>query len=121
MRSLLRNVRTFTYKNYLGKTAAIDDEGNYTGEPVVVYSNPIEALANISPATGVTYNAIFGTLTDYDKVIMTTDIWLDLDENSILWVDTPYGLDVPHDYIVKRISRGANGVVVAIKNVKVRL
>lgn len=121
MRGLLRNKQKFTYKNYLGKVAAVDDEGNYTGEVSVTYSNPIEVWANISPATGTTYNEIFGTLTDYDKVIVSTDSWIEIDENSVLWVDTAYGANVPHDYIVKRVSKGLNGVAIAISKVKVRI
>lgn len=119
MRSLLRNKVKFTYKNYLGKEYLVDDEGFNTGETVLTFSNPIEVWANISPATGITNTEIFGNLTDYDKVIVTTDIWLDIDENSILWLDTDYGPDTPHDYIVKRVSKGLNGIAIAVSKVKV--
>lgn len=119
MRSATRNKYPFYYATYTGKTPDVDSEGNYTGETSNAYSTPVQAFANISPATGMSNAEVFGNLEGYNKVIVTTETWLPIDEHTILWVDVTYGANVPHDYIVKRVAKSKNGLAIAISKVTV--
>ena len=100
MRCLERNKKTIHYKNYLGKTQIVDDNGNRTGEYTLSYSDLIEAKMNVSASRGVASEEMFGIATNYTKVLVTSDINCSMDEHSILWIDRP--TNEPHDYVVVR-------------------
>lgn len=125
MRCMVRNKSKFYYASYISEAEIIDEYGNKTGEYEVSYSNPIEALGNVSAAQGEVQNRQFGESESYDKVIVLGDRNAPIDEHSILWVDTlPHlnddgSTETPHDYIVKRIARSLNGVSIAIGKVDV--
>ena len=87
MRALKRNKRTFWYALYLEEVELVDSDGNYTGETGVGYSDPVECKANISPATGQSNLEMFGNLTDYDRVIVSDDTTIPIDENSVIWIE----------------------------------
>ena len=76
------------YALYQGETAILDADNNDTGEKQITYSTPTAIKANVSPATGQSDTEMFGNLTDYDRVILTADTTLEIDENSIFWIDT---------------------------------
>ena len=126
MRCLTRNKRKFYYASYIGETEITDEYGNVTGEYRVSYSNPIKSFGNISAAQGEMQNRQFGESESYDKVIVLGDSDTPIDEYSILWVDTlPHlneegSTDTPHDYVVKKVARGLNGVSIAIGKVDVK-
>ena len=138
MRALRRNKRLFYYCLYAGKTPIIDEWGNETGESIVTYSDPVEMLANISPATGLSNTEQFGNLENYDKVIVTDWIDCQIDENSVLFIDkepeftegetheptavttTDVSVRIPvPDYIVVRVAKSLNSVSIAVRKVKV--
>ena len=125
MRCMVRNKSKFYYASYIGKTEIIDEYGNRTGEYNISYSNPIEKLGNVSAAQGEMQSRQFGESESYDKVIVLDDRNAPIDEHSILWVDTLPQLnedgstDTPHDYVVKCVARSLNGVLVAIRKVRV--
>lgn len=115
MRVLNLNKRMFKYALYTGNLEPLKDaEGNLTGEYSMGYSEPKAAYANISAATGDTSDEAFGANVSYDRVICAeTDFGMD--EQTRLWVDN---LDAPtHDYIVKRVARSLNSVLIAIERV----
>ena len=126
MRCLTRNKRKFYYASYIGETEITDEYGNVTGEYKVSYSAPIKSFGNISAAQGEMQNRQFGESESYDKVIVLGDSDTPIDEYSILWVDTLPHLnedgttDTPHDYVVKKVARGLNGVSIAIGKVDVK-
>lgn len=99
-----------------------DEYGNESGTRVI-YGNPVEMWANISPASGIDQTQQFGNLADYDKVIVTTDIDCPIDEHTVLFVDKEpeHNLDndLMFDYIVKRVARSINSISIAISKVKV--
>ena len=126
MRCLTRNKRKIYYASYIGETALTDEYGNVTGEYEVSYSKPLETFGNVSAAQGEMQSRQFGESESYDKVIVLDDRDTPIDEYSILWVDTlPHlnedgSTDTSHDYVVKKVARGLNGVSIAIGKVDVK-
>lgn len=132
MKTLWRNKRTFSYCLYERDEPILDEYYNDSGERRIIYSEPAEMKANISPATGAAQVEQFGNLENYDKVIVTD--WLDcpIDENSVLFIDKPVTYraidgtettevtDTPlYDYIVRRVAKSLNSVSIAVSKVKV--
>ena len=141
MRTLERNKRTFYYCLYDTTGVVLDEYGNETGEPIVIYHDPVKMRANISEATGMSSAEQFGILENYDKVIVTD--WMDcpIDESTVLFVDKrqEFALARTHvvvpavppatedtveiavvevpvpDYRVVRVSKSLNSVSIAIK------
>ena len=125
MRCMVRNKSKFYYASYMGKTEIIDDNGYRTGEYKNSYSFPQEKFGNVSAAQGEMESRQFGESEIYDKVIVLDDRYAPINEHTILWVDTlPHlnedgSTDTPHDYVVKCVARSLNGVLVAIRKVRV--
>lgn len=118
VRILKRNKRPFWYCLYNGETELTDSSGNYTGETGITYAEPVECKANISPATGQSNQEMFGNLTDYDRVILSDDPTLPIDENTVIWIEKDH-LTEPHDYVVRRVARSLNSVAIAVRKVDV--
>jgi len=145
MKTLKRNQRSFYYCLYSDKIPVIDEYGNESSENIVVYEDPVQMYANISPATGLSNTEQFGNLENYDKVIVTDDVNCPIDENSVLFIDkepeftegitidyresdtvlgedtaTPITVSIPaYDYIVLRVAKSLNSVSIAVKKVRV--
>ena len=118
MRTQVINRTPFYYALYEGNTPAVDEEGYYTSEPQITYSEPVLFESGcISPATGQSAVEQFGTLENYDKVIVTADMTCPIDENSVLWIDAD--VSEPYDYIVKRVAKSKNGISIAVRKVKI--
>jgi len=113
MKPLKRNQRPYRCALYLGKEEILVD-GKRTGEWRLLYSEPIDAKANISAGRGETTAQPFGTSVEYDRILIPNDE--PLDENSLLWIDR---LDGEHDYIVTKVADSLNGRQVAVKKVDV--
>lgn len=133
MKCMNRNKTQFFYALYEGKEQISDDYGNLTGEYEVKHSNPSECYANISAAKGETQTRQFGENESYDKVIVLDKDAPNIDEYSVLWVDSMPQLNedgtltlngegkviTPHDYIVKKVAKSLNVVSLAISKVTV--
>lgn len=145
MRCLKRNERTIWYALYDHAEEIIDEAGYPTGEYIPVYGSPVEMKANVSPATGSTQTEQFGSLEDYDKVIVTCDTDCPIDENTVLFIDrapayseagthtvirreTVLGddeieenvVETPlYDYTVRRVAKSLNSVSIAARKVAV--
>ncbi len=125
MHTLARNKRDFLYCLYLGEDTPIYDEyGNETGELKVAYSAPVKARGNISPATGQSVTEMFGSLDNYDKVIVLNGTDTPIDTETVLFINKPYeenedGLPV-YDYTVRRVAKSLNFTAIAIRKVEVQ-
>lgn len=133
MRCMELNKKDFYYALYKDKEEIIDEYGNATGEYKLIYENPVKFKANISAARGETQSNQFGENVSYDKTIVADKEQLQLDEYSILWVDTIPKLNedgslatdeegellTPHDYVVKKVGNSLHTVLVAISKVTV--
>lgn len=118
MRTQVKNRIPFYYALYQGNTPQTDSDGYYTGESAITYGEPVlYEMGCVSPATGRSAVEQFGSLENYDKVIVTADTECPIDENSVLWIDSD--ITEPHDYIVKRVAKSLNGISIAVRKVKV--
>lgn len=121
MRCLQRNMRRIYYANYVGAEYATKEDADgvviYDGEPRVVYSAPVELLANVSPASGNATQDVFGLSLQYDRVVVVDDPNTPIDEASVLWIDTVPREGVPHDYVVRRVARGLSSAAIAVSRV----
>lgn len=116
MRDMRRNRQEVWYAQYLGVQAILDDEGNDTGETGPAYSEKSRAMLNISPATGVAENQLFGDFADYTHTIATARKF-PIDEQTVMWVDV--ATDQPYNFKVVRVAKSLNGWVFALKAVSV--
>ena len=147
MRDLKRNQTEFWYCLLIPNTqeAIVDENGNETGELIPSYKKAVSMRANISPATGQNQVEQFGNLDSYDKVIVTCDMKCQIDENSVLFIDKrPEYTEVQtheivegqalyaddevvektyelpkYNYIVKRVAKSLNGILIAVRKVDV--
>ena len=118
-RMCFRNKQKLWYALYAG-TVQIHDDNGYEIGTSAAYGNPVEITANISPAKGSVVAQQFGDDDQYDKVIVTGDRNIPIDEYAVLWIDTVPELDAngalkvnangdyvtPWDYIVRKVGRG---------------
>lgn len=114
---LERLKKRFYWKNFVGKEDVFDDNGLFQ-RSVPKYSDAFEARANISSNKGTAEAETFGALLEYDRLIVSEDVTIDMNENSIVWLD---GVQppAPYNYIVVRKSVSNNYVVFALKRVEV--
>ena len=124
MKTLARNKKPFTYCLYSGSTTPLYDEyGNETGELTIGYGEPQVAWGNISPATGASAVEMFGGVDNYDKIIVTDDLDIPIDTDSVLFVGKGYETTADgqpiYNYTVSRVARSLNFVAIAIREVKV--
>lgn len=117
MRTQVINRTPFYYSLFVKADPEKDENGFYTGEKKLFYRRPVRyTKGNVSPATGNSSVEQFGTLENYDKVIVTADLNCPINENSILWIDD---LNTQHayDYIVRRVARSKNSLSIAVAKV----
>lgn len=118
MRLLNRNKKSFYYSVY-HSTVTVDEDGN-PSEPQITFDDPVLAYGNISAANGQAQIDAFGNVDSYDRVIMTDDMSIPVNVNSIMWIDTAETPTIGnHDYIVKRVAKSLNSVSIAVKKVNV--
>ena len=134
MRCMNRNKVEFYYSLYEGRDPITDEYGNVTGEYDILRGNPVKGYANISAAKGETETRQFGESIIYDKVIVMDGENFQIDEYSVLWVDTSPmlnedgslmmgeegGVLTPHDYIVMAVAKSLNSVSIAISKLNVQ-
>ncbi len=122
MKCLLRNKVPFYYCRYAGEAPIYDSEGNEAGKKVL-YTEPVRADANISPATGNSSAEMFGTSIRYDKVIVCDDPGFPIDEYTVLFIDREPAFDSDgnplFDYVVKKVAPSLNSVSIAVARVEV--
>lgn len=123
MKTMERNKQRFFYLLYDRKEPVKDEDGNETGEETVIYKEAVSCRANVSAATGASQVEQFGSLTGYDKVIVTDDLTCPIDENSVLFLDKEPEYDEDgkplYDYMVKRVAKSLNSVSIAVTKVSV--
>lgn len=116
MRVVRRNRRPVAYAFYQGVTDVVDDDGEYTGEHEISYSEPVKALMNVSGGRGQADINLFGIGSSSMRTIVTEDLETPFSEETVFWVERDPDTE-PFDYRVVNISRTVNQVVIAIDEV----
>lgn len=96
----------------------MNENGEWTGEPRVTYSQPIKALMNVSGGRGQADINLFGIGSSSMRTIVTDDLETPFSEETVFWIETDPDTE-PFDYRVVNISRTVNQVVIAIDEVGV--
>lgn len=119
MRSLMRNRRPVQYCNFVRTEFEENEQGKKTGKKKTVYGDVKTIYVTVSAPNGSVTLAMFGTDENYEKTLVLDKTDIDINENSVLWVDKPYSIGVAHDYIVRKVIRNRNFLFVGIKKVNV--
>lgn len=116
MRTCQRNKRTIHYALYNGITSGIDDDGNYTGEPVVTYGSVVTAKMNVSGGRGAAEIELFGVDNPFTRTCVTDDLSTKFDTDTIFWFEADPATEA-HNYRCTGVSRTVNQVVIAIAEI----
>lgn len=119
MRDLRRNQQKIYYKQFVRSEQLKDEYGNYSGAEKNIYSDLRSINISLSANKGITSEQMFGNLADYDRTMSVTSLDCEINENSILWIDTD-PITKPHNFIVKKVAKSLNETVYAIKQVTVQ-
>ena len=117
MRTVKRNKRPVAYAFYDGVTELLDDDGNYTGEYEVSYTEPVKALMNVSGGRGQADIALFGLTQTFARTATTEDLTTPFNTQTVFRVETDPDTE-PFDYRVVAVSRTINQVVLALAEVE---
>lgn len=117
MKLMYINTREIAYSLYEGRGEVILDDDDYeTGEREMLYSDPVTIRVNVSVPEGEAWVAVFGTVENYDRIVITDDMECPIDENSVLWIDSDPDGD-PYDYKVVRVAKYLNHIAYAVSKV----
>lgn len=86
MRNCRKNELEMMYALYDGERMAYGKDGLPTLEHVVDYTLPVKFRANLSAGNSDANEQPFGANVQYDRIILTHDLSLPVDEHSIIWV-----------------------------------
>lgn len=149
MRALDRNKQPVYYRLYAGKTAAVDANGNRTGEYTLNYGNVAKVYGNVSAARGSADVAQFGIDLAYSRTLVLGDTATPISEDTPIWVGygevAAYGTGVsysagdvtvkdgklqryngstwdeePYNYRVARVAKSINFTMIALREVDCR-
>ena len=117
MRTLKRNKRPVAFAFYNGVTELMDQDGNYTGEYEVSYTEPVKTLMNVSGGRGQADIALFGLTQTFSRTATTEDLTTPFNTETVFWIEKDPDID-PFDYRVVAVSRTINQVVLALAEVE---
>lgn len=118
MRTAQRNQRPVAYAFYSGITELVDDDGNYTGESEVSYTEPVKTLMNVSGGRGQADVALFGLTQNFSRTAVTQDLETEWNTEMVMWVERDPDTQ-PFNYRVAAVARTINQVVLALEEVDV--
>lgn len=114
-----------------------EEDGRLTGTYTLEYGEPELFWPTVTVMRGWTWNMFWGRAHDYDRVVRIDDPCWWVDENAVLYVDTPLwkygsfkalaqavldGEDVLEgcepDYTVKRIGHGKSYTIFTIQKIE---
>lgn len=112
MRDLKRNQVPITYRLYLGNEEIIDEWGNSTGQYTPLFGEEQSLFLSVSANKGDYSEQTFGSVLDYDRVMLISDPECPIDEDSRVKIDGD-------TYVVKGVARSLNAAQYAIKRVNI--
>jgi hypothetical protein len=87
MRDLKKNQVAMFYALYSDSIPVYDDQGRETLETKCGYLHPVSFKASISAGRSDAYESPFGNNVAYDRVILSSNKSLPINDNSLIWVD----------------------------------
>lgn len=78
------NMTQFEYRAYRGKQERLTPEGRHTGEPELIYDDPVAYEGNISVNYGYAAQKAFGLDTNYTHVLIMEDPDADIKEEGLI-------------------------------------
>jgi hypothetical protein len=120
VRELERNKQCIHYALFDKIEPIYDENGYETGEETIKYFPPVKTKMNVSPALGESSTRPFGNVVDYDRTIVICDTSLPIDEQTVFWIDET-DTTKPYDYIVKKVAKSLNSLLIAVKKVEVSI
>ena len=117
MRTTHRDKRPVAYAFYGGVHELTDDDGNYTGEYEVYYTDPVKTLMNVSGGRGQADIALFGLTDTFSRTATTQDLETEFNTETVFWIENDPDTD-PFDYRVVAVARTINQVVLALAEVE---
>ena len=124
MKTLLRDRKKVYYALPTGKQKQTDAYGNYTGETVNTYADPVcyDRLSAPKPG-GLVETQAFGLSDAYLTAFVTHDMSCPIGTETRLWVDRrPYdtqGNLTPHTHVVKRVWTTLHAIRIEAEEVSV--
>lgn len=118
MRTVKRNRIPVAYAFYDGVEELVDENGNYTGEYRVKYTEPVKAKMNVSGGRGQATVALFGMNSSFSRTAITEDLITPFSTDTVFWIDADPDTQ-PHDFIVVAVARTINQVVIALDEVNI--
>lgn len=85
-RGCKKNQRKMYYALYDKKIPILDDDGNPTFEYVAGYKKPVEFYASLSVGKSDAEESPFGNDVSYDRIIISFDMGLPVDETTLIFV-----------------------------------
>ena len=126
MRALERNKIPVWYALNTGEVEEVSPDGYHTGRMRQTYSAPLCIGVNVAGARGTAFLTANGIETDYTHRLVTCDMNLPWQEDTILWIyREPYEtvdgqtVPVPHNFVIVRVSRAINSVMYDLQEVRV--
>ena len=111
----MRNRRALWYANIESEAPIVDEFGNETGEVLYTYGAPVQAMYNVSAATGESAAEAFGAFADYSRVIATCEA-APFKVGTRVW----FGVEPSqsgHNYTVVKVADALNSTLYALKEV----
>lgn len=124
MRNIERDTQAVHISRYEDMVAQVDEDGRLTGKNVRQMSTPAAFYPSVSIARGEAQGTYFGVNLDYDRVLTIDEPEFEVSEADVLWIDAEpadaQGNQLPHDHVIKKVSRKGDYTVIAAKRVEVR-
>lgn len=115
MRMLEKNKRVCHYAYPIEEKSILDEEGNQTLETETVFSDPVGLKVNYSAAAGQEVVEIFGSTTEYSRVL-SFGRDCPLKERYILWIGVDPAVHAAN-YEVRRVADSVNSTLIAVQEI----
>lgn len=124
MKTLLRNRKTIWYALPSATQKLYDSYGNYTGETVETYHDPVKyEKLSAQSVKGTIAAEAFGLADQYLPTYVTADMSCPITMDTRLWIDSaPYDSSnnlLPHTHVVKAILPTINAIKIVTESVSV--
>ena len=110
MRNLARNQRTLSYASWLKDNPILDDYSNETLEVEPIYAEKKTLKMNYSPNVGEISTEVFGSTTNYSRVISHVGKTCPLKKKDHVWIND-------EKYEVVKVADSLNSWLIALKEI----